>query len=329
MKKQQRMVQVTLVLVLAAGVPAFSLNMGDLQGAAEDFSNAMAKSLAFNSSLGLNWSDAYIGQLIGLPPHFGVGLAGGLTSLDTSAVSGLLGAFKMDFPLPFMAVPGYTVEGRIGGFILPFDVGVKFGILPLEMSDTKFDYLLVGADVRYAVLKGNVVLPKVSVGVGFNYMKGGVSTKISGVGPEFTVPKGETLKLDDPTVGLEWETKSLDFTAQVSKSFLVVTPYLGIGASYAWSRAGYTVSSQLTYGGDPVDAGKIETIKENLETAGIKVPDNFTDTGFESIYDVSHFSLRAFGGLSFNITVIRIDLTGMFNFFDQNWGVSTGVRFQL
>jgi hypothetical protein len=41
------------------------------------------------------------------------------------------------------------------------------------------------------------------------------------------------------------------------------------------------------------------------------------------------FNVRAFGGISFDLVFIRLDLTGMYNFLDKNYGGSLGVRLQL
>jgi hypothetical protein len=53
------------------------------------------------------------------------------------------------------------------------------------------------------------------------------------------------------------------------------------------------------------------------------------EQGVSSEIKTVDFGMRIFGGLSFNIAVIRLDLTGMFNFFDQSFGAGLGLRFQL
>jgi hypothetical protein len=220
---------------------------------------------------------------------------------------------------------GYTVEGRLGGFILPFDIGLKFGYLPIESKKIDIDYLLVGGDVRFAVLKGNVILPKISVGMGYNFMKGGL-TKTIGNARSFGFEMGgisQILNLSAPEVGFLWETSCLDFKAQISKSFIVITPYLGIGLNHAWSKAGYDVSAKLTDGsGNPLDVDA----KNAIKALGIT---NIDDNGFSSIIEDNGWSGRLFGGFSVNLTVIKLDLTAMYNFADSNYGATFGVRFQL
>ncbi|MDR3303515.1 MAG: hypothetical protein LBS86_03800 [Treponema sp.] len=318
---------VALIALCAAPVCADTPSLAALQNGVKDFSASLAKTLPFNASIGLNWSDAYIGQLLSMPPHFGVGVSGGVTTMDMDAFQGLLDAFNIPLPLDTnkMILPAYTVEGRIGGFILPFDLGVKFGALPpVTYSNMDMNYLLVGGSLRYAVLKGGVILPKISVGLGVNYLKGGIATTIEGVGTKFDVPGGDELVLSDPKVSLEWSTLALDVTAQVSKSLFIITPYLGVGASYAKSKAGYRAESSLTYGGNALDQAAIDTIKGSV--SGL---DDLDASGFSSIIEDTGFSFRAFGGLSLNLAVIKLDFTGMLNFRDMNFGGTFGVRFQL
>jgi opacity protein-like surface antigen len=322
-----------LLMVVLALVPGFSQNLPDLQKGVEDFSASLAKSLPLNSSLGLNWSDAYIGQLLGPPPHFGVGVSAGVSTLDFDAINDLMDILGSGLPfnLAKMILPGYTAEARVGGFILPFDAGIKVGILPgLKLSDISLDYTNVGGDIRYAVLEGNPLLPVVSLGLGLNYLRGGINTTVpTGMRFSFTEPGGShTLAVSDADLGFSWETTALDLTAQVSKSLILVTPYLGLGVNYAWSKAGYTVKTDLTYDGKPLNSEEAAKLKEALskaEIAGITVD----ETGFSSIIDKSGLGLRIFGGLSFNIAVIRIDLTALYGLLSGDFGGTLGLRFQL
>ncbi|MDR0388834.1 MAG: hypothetical protein LBH73_02055, partial [Spirochaetaceae bacterium] len=170
-----------LVFTLVSGA-LFAQNnpITELQKGVEEFSSAMSKALPFNSTLGLNWSDAYIGQIIGAPPHFGVGIFLGSTLLDSAGIETLANAMYSDVPggysrLPY---PGFGAEGRVGGFFLPFDIGLKIAALPSLSDDFDLHHFMVGGDIRYAVLKGNAALPKVSLGVGLNYMNGGIGVDI-------------------------------------------------------------------------------------------------------------------------------------------------------
>jgi hypothetical protein len=334
MKKMTKVSIFVLALALFGALPVFSQNLKDLQKAAGDFSAALAKSLPFNASLGLNWADAYTGMFFpSFPPHFGAGIALGYTTMDFAAFDNLLNQFGLSVPGGFdlgqLALPAYVTEARIGGFFLPFDVGLKFGAFEnLGNSSATVDYLLVGGEFRYALLDGkeNILLPNVSVGAGLNYLSGSFSSSKSSV--YFSVPSGGNLELVNPEVAFQWETLALDFKAQISKSFLILTPYIGLGASHAWSRAGYTVDAGLKYGNNDLTAADRGAINAALKDAGVEGLD-FGGKGFSTIIEATGWSLRAFGGLSVNMALFRLDLTGLWNFFDGNYGITLGARFQI
>jgi hypothetical protein len=330
-QKKNKIAILVLPMLLGFLLSAFSQNLlGDLQDSTNKFADALAKSLPFNSTVGLNWSDAYIGQLIGMPPHLGVGVSGGIATMDYGVVEEMLKEFSisMPFSLNKMILPGYTAEVRIGGLILPFDGGFKVGILPgVNMGDNfKLDYTLVGGDIRYSLLRDRAALPKISLGFGINYLTGGIRSSVGGQSFSFGTSSPNTLSLDDSRVNLSWSTLTYDLKAQISKSFLILTPYLGLGTTYAQSRAGYAVDTQLRYNGAPVtDPAQIAA---DLEKAGISGID-FGARGFSSTHHSSGWGLRVFGGFSLNATVVKFDFTGMYSILDSNYGATMGVRFQL
>ena len=325
MKKQYKPLIIAAVLIAGINFSAFgqAVDLRDLQKGVASFSQDLSKSLPFNSSLGLNWSDAYIGKLIpSVPPHFGVGGSFGFTTMKLPIVKKLAGylGYNLPFDTDRMFLPAYTAEGRVGGLFLPFDVGFKFGYLPqvgLWGKDMTMNYLLVGGDIRYAILDGTI-LPKISVGVGLNYLSGGVGGK---VGNSQTINyDSKSITLEKPDVNLKWDTLSLDLKVQISKSFFIITPYLGLGGSYAWSKAGYSVDATVT--------GDINDIKSYLSSIGLDSMD-VSSAGISSTVKNTDFGFRAFGGFSLNLVVFRFDLTGLYSFLDQNYGASFGFRFQL
>jgi len=330
------------ILTAALAVPGFSQSQDieSLQRGAESMSKALSAALPFNSTLGLNWSDAYIGQLLGVPPHFGVGVSAGATTVKADEMKSLLTTLGIDtgsFP-NLVPIPAAVAEARIGGFLLPFDIGVKGGYIPPEVGKTiqdatgglNLDYLAAGADIRFALLKGGLLLPRVSLGVGVNYMKGGLGTTLSG-GQSFTYTYGtDTYEIaaSDPELGLSWETTTVDLKAQISKGFLIFTPYAGLGASYGMSKAGYYIQSNIKYDGSDITDTELQTIKDTLTQAGITPPD-ISATGISSYFANNGWAFRAFGGLSLNILILRVDVTGLYNLSDNSYGGSVGVRFQL
>ena len=335
MKKLARSIIISLLLLTGFGFSLYAqVDFKNLQKSTANFSEDLAKSLPFNSSLGLNWSDAYIGKLFpSSPPHFGIGGSFGFTTMDIPSIkklAGLLG-YSLPFSADKMFLPAYTAEARVGGLFLPFDVGFKFGYLPpvgLWGTGMNLNYLLVGGDIRYALLDSKV-WPKISLGAGVNYLNGAVGGKV-GSSQEITYYNGSSedhITLEKPDVNLKWNSIALDFTLQISKSFLIITPYLGLGGSYAWSSAGYSVDTTIIGNdGKPLAQAEIDKIKAYL--SGVEGAD-ISGSGISSMIDNNAFSLRTFGGFSVNLSVFRLDLTGLYSFFDQNYGASIGFRFQL
>jgi hypothetical protein len=342
MKIYQKTILICVVILFCAANPVFSqnaINIENLQKSLDRFVYYMNLSLPFNSTVGLNWSDAYIGPS---PPHFGIGITTGFTTMNFDSISNLMGQFGTGIDLKNtstfenrgLPVPSYTVEARIGLTAIPLDFGFKFGYLPpgifeslTEKFSSKqafgFKNMLIGVDVRYAPLIKKVSPLRFSVGAGFNYMAGEITTDLPDKVPfAFYTPEGNLFQetrfstTDDSQLGIVWRTLTFELKMQVSFSFKIITPYAGVGASYAFSRAGYRVE----------DSDTKDNYAQKLESFGLTA---VSKTGFESIKKFNSFNARAFGGLSFNLALFRIDLTGMYNVTGGNIGATIGFRFQL
>ena len=328
--------KIALLLLMAIfflASPVFSqeqIPLGSLTRAMDRFTGSLAESLPFNASLGLNWADAHIGNFFpSFPPHFGVGFSFGYTTLDSGAFRDLLGQFSLSLPQwtdGFGGFPllGYAIEVRFGGFFLPFDMGFKFGYNPQNLNFVdRMNYLLIGGDVRYAILEEKVLWPAVSVGVGFNHLSGGVETKIGEEIRYGYIPTDDSafITVETPKVGIDWAVSAIDFKVQASKSLFFITPYLGFGISRGWARAGYQVKSAITDSG-----GNLNTASDYFEQFGI---DNLNQNGFSSEARRGGWNYRTYGGLSFNLAVLRLDLTGLYSFVDKNYGITLGFRVQI
>ena len=129
----------TLVVLLMCALlapMAFSqtFDFATFESGFNDFAASVAGGLAFNSTIGQHWSDAYIGQL----PHLGFGVTAGLTTIPRESADFVFDTLGVDvsqyeqyisYGLP---IPGYTADVRLGGIIFPFDAGIKVGVLPPE-----------------------------------------------------------------------------------------------------------------------------------------------------------------------------------------------------
>jgi hypothetical protein len=336
----KRLVIVLFVLAVAASGAFAQFSFTEFQSDFQAFAGEIANALPFNASIGNNWSDAYIGQLIGMPPHLGVGATVGATTIPLSAVASLVSAVGAVLPPEVSSVtgfgfpvPAYTADLRLGGFALPFDLGLKVGYLPpdaLQGLPFTVDYLLIGGDVRFALLKEDILLPAISVGAGYTFMHGKIG--IGGLLPggitlaSFTFPDNSvhTLGFTNPSLNFAWDTNVIDLKAQISKSLLIITPYLGVGASYGISSAGGGVSSAMTVDGSPASQSDIDAI--NSMTGGSYTLQN---PGIQVLSSANGWAFRAWGGLSLNILVLRLDLNVLYNFTSGSLGGSAGARIQI
>jgi hypothetical protein len=329
----------TLLAVLALPVFGDDPTIDQFKGAITDVGELLGQALITNSALGLNWSDAYIGQLIGLPPHFGIGASVGFNAIPMSKFESIaedLGVgddFPGDMPVNFAPLPAAAAEIRLGGFFLPFDIGIK--ALPIPEQDlgggAKFQYFMLGGDFRYALMKEQGWKPSISVGVGLTYTKVKMSYSVdeditinladmdtSGGYSGYT---NETLTITPPTLAFEMRNTTLDLKVQVSKKLFIITPYLGLGLSYGWS----TVDLGIGDTNISISGGPFNWKEQISEYIGV----DLDDTSLEKTIKYSGLGARVFGGLSFDIFVVRLNLLGLYDIANQSWGASFGFRVQI
>jgi len=333
----KRILNKTIILAIGlmlVGGAAFGITFGEIESNFSQFSSDVAESLPYASTQGLTWSDARVRGF----PHFGVGLSFGAITMPKDAFVNLANNLSITLPseitdseigVPF---PAYSVDGRVGIPFLPIDIGAKLGLLTPEMSDslggdTSVDYMLAGFDVRTPILKGRLLIPAVTLSAGYNYLSGGVTSTVQGSGLGSTIDlnsviAGASVTTGDPDVRFAWKTHSLDFKVQASQNLLIFTPYLGGAYAYGWSQAGGGVSSDLTYNGATEDE-----VRDALDAAGYNV--ELSGNEFTVLSDASGGSVRAFGGVSVNLLILKLDLNGQYNFTTQSLGGGINARIQL
>ena len=334
-----KIVLVCSILILGVAFPVFSqspIPLDKLSSTMDEFSQNMANGLPFNAGMGLNWSYAGIGKF----PHFGAGLSGGFTTINADSLSEMMKMFVPGMPAEFsklggFPIPGLMIEGRLGGFGIPFDLGVKVGYLPTKPKEfDSMDYFLLGFDVRFALIQDKGVLPCLSIGVGYNRMEGGLGKSIGDpIKIDYPLPGDTTgtVTMSPPELGINWSVNTLDFKAQLSKSFGLMTPYFGLGACYGKAKAGYSLKTKIT---DDTNSD-IEAAKDILNEFGGIVSKNGS---FSTEKENNGWNYRAFAGFSINLWVLKIDLTGLFginkkddisDLMAYNWGITLGTRVQF
>ena len=334
---------VVLCLILIFFVRPLQSDVRDYKAFSDgfvEFSRAFADELPFGALIGLNWADAYIGNF----PHFGVGVTLGATTvpfdtldkamdplgIDLSGQFPVLGS--MGFPFPVA-----VFDARVGGVLTPFDVGFKAGWLPGKLkiflpSKMTLEYLMIGGDVRFALSQDEGWAPDISVGVGYTYYRGSITMEgITESSEEIANVKDSsgthTLSFQDPDVVLNWETNVIDLKIQISKDIFILTPFVGVGLSYATSKSGGGLKSDVLFDGHPITPSEIEGVEQYYASIDKTVPDLSTK-GILIEVDSKGFAYRAFGGLSLKISVLRINLSGMYNFTSGALGGSLNTTIQ-
>ncbi len=258
--------------------------------AATSFMSDFSTSL-INATTNQNvYADAYIGKLFpSVPPHFAVGLNASIAQLEMGELSSVvseindivetansaLGGNALGIKeLPETAVlPLFTADARLGGVFLPFDIGVSFMRLKeIDFFGINLDYTTVGADLRYAVLQENLLLPNISIGAAYYYTTGSIA-----------------VSEDVASFTLNNKMKIASLSAQVSKSFLFVTPF--IGARFSMIETENNFDWNVSVIGQSI-SGNPEYNKDLTEL----------------------YSTNVYAGLSFNILVLKITPSVSYDF---------------
>lgn len=325
-----------LVLCLALSVPGvLSAQSSTISGVSDSLgsiNDKLAPALAAASGIGLDWSDAWIGYALGVPPHFGLGVTVGAVTIPSSALKPLTDAFGGSLPSSVgslgLVLPIYNLNARLGGFFLPFDMGFKIGVVPSNLikGDVNVNYLLLGGDFRYALLQDGV-LPGVSVGVGVNYLSASIQSPISGVGATtFTAPgvgSSNTVTMSQPTANLDITDLTCDFKVQISKNLILLTPYLGGVVTVSGETLKGSINSTVTANGSALSPSDINQL--NSLTGG-----SFSSNGFsKTVSNSGLLGFKIYGGTSFNLTILKLDLQALYNLPTGNLGLSLGGRIQL
>ena len=340
----KRLLLVIGILTLLAGGLWAQVDFATFQDSFQSFADGVANSLPITASIGLNWSHAYIGQF----PHFGVGVSLGGMFLPYETMQPIVDALGVGSSIPQelktygLPFPTIAAGARLGGFILPFDMGFKFGMIPEEAKDlfsqnVTADFFLIGGDVRFPVLKGRGLIPTLSVGGGYTFLRGrvGIVDVSSGETIDITalmIAEGYTggtlyeLTVTDPDLEFRWDTHTIEAKAQASWNLLLFTPHVGVGAAYGISNAGGGLFSQLTYNDNDPAVITLADVQDVFASYGYPIP---TASGLEVISEANGWSFWVYGGTAINIFFIKVDLSAMYNFLNGDYGASVNLRLQL
>lgn len=267
-----------------------------------DFSDVLADVIP-NSQIQQNvWANAWIGNILPVP-NFGFGINSGFTKLDLSpivSVAEALGMSDGDGIPNTLVWPTITADFRVGGFLLPFDVG--FTAMSLDSNMVKpigkaidpanFDFFMVGGDVRYAILEGGILRPKLSVGLGAYYSKGNFGVEQDGSSAE-----------------LDFETTSIVLSTQASIKLLCFVPFVGGRVMFSKSSVDWKVHANW--------ASILNSDSQELANA-IKygfLPSNFSD-GVSTSFD-EHVRPVLYGGFAIDMSIVDLTFSGSYDIRSQ------------
>ncbi len=323
-----------LLALLLVATFASAQSFETFESAFKDFSSDMASSLALNATTGSNWSDAYVGGF----PHFGAGLAIGAAFTGKGSAEPLFEALGQEMPSGLenlgIPIPAAALTFKIGLPIIPVDVGLTGGVIPAslgeKLGDASVEYKNIGAQARVAIIKEKLLFPDLSFGLGLSYQQGSASAKM-GAGDQTII--SETLGSDlwevtasDPDMQIEWESLIVDATLQVSKRFLFIRPYAGLGYSFGKSTVDGGVASDLTItqNGNPAT---YQQLASALEAAGGDAP-SLSASGFSYKVEATDPVFRLYGGMSFHL-LIALDAQFVYVPATEALAASLSARFQL
>lgn len=258
------------------------------------------------------YAEAWIGKIFpGF--HFGAGVNAGVSALDVSTLKDAALALGVDDVKDIndtLVFPTITVDARLGGIILPFDIGVtamsidtsKMDSVDKAIDPVAIDFFTLGADIRYAIFQGGFMRPKWSVGAGFYYTKGGVD-------------------VDDDTAKASLDFKSTTFmvNTQASIKLLCLVPFIGGRALFSKTSVDWKVNADwasiIAKEGDNYYEGVADALKWGI------LPSSFSgsSSGF-SVYP------QVFGGIGLDLLFLNLTVSGSYDIASKIPSAAVSVR---
>lgn len=301
-------VSATDILAKASSIRDAYANIGDSLGGIsnpvstvldgmDDMGDNLLDAIPVSQSMQTVYAEAWIGKLIpGF--HFGVGINVSAAKLDVTPIKEVCQAMDVDTKdLPDnLAFPTICGDIRLGGVVFPFDVGFsfvkfdssKYDSIKSNIDPMTFDYLSVGGDVRYALLKGGAFRPKVSVGAGYYFTKGNFS-----------------ISEDEADVDISFDSSLFFLEAQASIKALCFVPFIGTklmisNASFSWDA----------------DANWASILSDNSNNSNLAVaqewgllPEHLGDS-----YSSTAFHPMIYGGLGLDLFILNLTVSGGYDF---------------
>ena len=229
------------------------------------------------------YADSYIGKVYpSYPPHWGVSFTTCASFFDTTEfnslvqtfIAGLKESHEVSVSCPdiptYIPLPTFALATRIGGIVLPFDIGL-FGLSTFKVIDDwniqniNFDVelLSLGVDIRYCIVN-SAKWPKISVGAGYSFTRGAENGSLicetSGVTCDVEI-EGEVQTLIDGTSKAMCSTDITNYTntwflqVQTSKKFKCFIPFGGYRVVTNYYSGKYNWEYSIDYYHEDVPGG--------------------------------------------------------------------------
>jgi hypothetical protein len=319
--------------------PTVSELSRDLKAVADD----MAGALPFMASIGLNWADSYIGQLVDIPPHWGIGVTVGTTTLKLDRINTLLSNFGYKSSESLSSkqlLPAYIIETRIGGLkSASFDIGFKWGwlpYLPLFNNSINYESCIYGIDFRWELVADRFMLPAVSIGLEVDRATGGLRRKTNLMIPMTTI--GD-IEVRGGTAGVVWEAWVFDLKLMVSKKFwqprLNIFGGLRIGAAITKTGYQFTDGDSISFSGisrslSDMSANERATVRSALRSrAGNNTTFEVTKDSITGWIDAVGIDFNMYQGISIRFTnMTNLTTSLMFDLIHFEMGANISFKYQ-
>ncbi len=253
------------------------------------FCNDLCDSLPNSQTQQNVWAEAWIGKLFPFP-HLGFGISAGVSKMEITALKDAAKALSIDVKdlKDSYVLPTVTADVRLGGIVFPFDVGLtamsidtsKIGSMESAMDPVSFDFFTVGGDVRYALMQGGGIRPKVSVGGGFYYTDGSVNVKD-----------------DTAEASLDFKSTTLFASAQASVKLICLVPFAGGRILLSKTSVDWNVKPQWDRIISVSDANQKQAICDIM-------PKSFSGSGNSGFFEDIHPQI--FGGVGIDLLILNV-----------------------
>lgn len=319
------------------------------------------------------WADAHIGNLFpSIHPHLGGGLSLGGTAINMTGFKAAANEIADDFnnvtslwaffgedhlddvdfgDIPDKFVfPSVSLDFRLGGFGIPFDIGI-FAIMTnpnifavklddpstiLNMSqaitfdllgfDGSIDYFSIGGDFRIRLLEENGAIPAVSIGAGYAYTKGLV--KVHTDQKQDIYGTQQTTSID---LGFGFQTQVLYLQAQVSKDLAIATLFAGTRGILSNTACDWNWNIDTKNSSYPS-----ATVSDS--DSGSVTATGLSDTHKDGKWDFSGIQPQVYAGCGLNLWKMQLtmslcaDIRSLFdkgNYTDFIWSGALGIHFKI